>query len=479
MILLILLFLPFSLFSTEYYYFVKSVEDNGKQVRFTDGSGCTIGWWYTSVVKKWNENDRVKVSYHKDSSNYIKLKNIDTKDSAWGILSFLPYEEYALSIKRIPSGVDDPDAWKKVVLNNGFIFHIDQGSFVAWHIKDALFILHTDSDKFQLWNRTINQIATCSLIGTESPDAEKIKFENVLELEMILNKRVISQEDATRSVYLSLLNYAAGIKPANKPIGVYLFIGPTGVGKTELAKVLADELFHSPQRLVRFDMSHFNERNSLTRFIGSPPGYVNHEEGGQLSEALKEKPQTVILLDEMEKAHPQVQKVFLPIFDEGYLTDAKGQLISCSDAIFIMTSNLYSQDIVDMFMQGYTQEEILHEIEPDLMKALSPELYNRLEVILFHPLDTTAVNNIVNKMLNDLQLRLYNEKKITLVVDDSVANYVISQGFHNELGARPFAKLIEKVLVPPIAEVILKAQADLPSTIYLRIENDDEVVVSF
>ena len=285
------LFLVAPLFSSEFFHILESVNHDGKEVVLTDGTAFSIGWWYTGVAKDWVQGDSLRISLTHYPLNSICLENEETGSIAWGNITLYPEKEKQVTIARTPNGQGDPDAWKKVVLNNGLIFTNDMYLPSGWKIKDAILIYH-DGDTYDLYNITQKSYSYYwRLAGNEKPKpSNKLTFESILSLEDRLNDRVVYQKNAIGSVFTQLLNYSAGINNPAKPVGVFLFIGPTGVGKTELAKVLADELFHNPSNLIRFDMSHFAEPHSLARLIGSPPGYVNYEEGGQLTEALKETP---------------------------------------------------------------------------------------------------------------------------------------------------------------------------------------------
>lgn len=305
----------------------------------------------------------------------------------------------------------------------------------------------------------------------------EINLEDILGLESRLNEKVLQQPEATKAVAESLLIYSAGLKEKERPVGIFLFLGPTGVGKTELAKALTNEVFKSPANLLRFDMSHFNEPHSSARLIGSPPGYVNHDEGGQLTRHLIAHPQSVVLLDEIEKAHTQVHKVFLPVFDEGFVLDNKNRRIDCSQAIFIMTSNLCGPEIADLYNLGHTAEEIFQIIEPKLMKALSPELYNRVETVLFRPIKKETMGALVDLLLSEVTDRVLMEKKIQVIIDNSLRSFLVEEGFHPLLGARPLKKLIEKKVVATLAHSILTKGIESGATVTLFYNREQDAVI--
>lgn len=459
----------------EIFHIVENVKDD--VVILQDGSEWTIGWWYTGEIKKWNKGNRLKISYHDIYSNNIFIQNIDASSTAWGTLTKAPSKKHQDCIARIPNE-NDPDVGNKIVLKSGYIFLGPKGgkAFTSWRPLERIFILHDKyGNGYSLWNFDKKLIQPyCNLISSGKANLSPIPIENIIDLEERLNKRVLAQPLATNAVVTSILNYCAGLKNSQTPIGVFLFLGPTGVGKTELAKALTEELYKDKSRLVRFDMSHFTNEASITRLIGSDPGYVNHEEGGQLTEAIKSKTQCIVLLDEIEKAHPAIRTVFLPVFDEGFLTDTKGQKNSCSDIIFIMTSNLCAKEILESLSMGLDPQDVLSAIEPQIMNIISPELYNRTEAILFSPLGKETMNDLVDLMLKDVQKRLLETKQYHVLIDQSAKDYLITNGYHPKLGARPLKKLIEKKVVASISYVVIKNQIPEGSTINVSYSDSDD-----
>lgn len=475
----------------ELFHLVKSINLSTSEVVLMDGSVFQIGWWYTGGIKKWVEGSKLKICYFKDYSNNVYFENLEDGSYAWGVFKELPDHDLGDVIVQISTDPKDPDGGNKIVLKSDFKLKAPNDfSFKKsnWKVDDSLFIFHSIEDNLYIvWNITQNHIVRkWTLIGkdqkkneeivkksTQEELRENIKNE-VLLLEGKLNQRILSQYDATSSVAASFMNYCSGLKEPQVPISVFLFLGPTGVGKTELAKALTDILFKNRQYLTRFDMSHFTESYSHTRLIGTPPGYVNHEEGGQLTEALKEKPLSVVLLDEIEKAHPQVIKLFLPVFDEGYITDTKDKKIPCNQVVFIMTSNICADEISSLFDLGYNSQEILREIEPKIIKILSPELYNRVEPIIFRPLSMETMIDLVDLMLKDIILRLKSTKDIDLEIDDTVREYLIRNGFHSSLGARPLKRLIEKKVVAALSHAIIYDNIDVGSKIMIFYSEADD-----
>ncbi len=275
--------------------------------------------------------------------------------------------------------------------------------------------------------------------------------EKLLKLEELIHNRLVNQEEAVRIVARTIRRARVGIKNPKKPIGVFLFLGPTGVGKTELARTLAEVLFGSEEAMIRIDMSEYMEKHSVSRLIGAPPGYVGYEEGGQLTEAVRRRPYSVILLDEIEKAHPEVFNVLLQVFDDGRLTDGKGNTVDFRNTIIIMTSNIGSDKILEM-----SEEDARLELEKELRLTFKPEFINRIDaIVFFKPLSIEEVKKIVDVMVRQLQDTL-REKKITLELTEKAREYLAGAGFVPSLGARPLRRVIELELESMLADKILE-----------------------
>ncbi|MBI2743611.1 MAG: AAA family ATPase [Chlamydiales bacterium] len=277
--------------------------------------------------------------------------------------------------------------------------------------------------------------------------------EKILHLEKFLEERVIGQPIAIRAVSEAIRRSRAGLNDPNRPIGAFLFVGPTGVGKTELVKALAEQLFNNEEAIVRLDMSEYMEKHSISRLVGSPPGYVGYEEGGQLTEALRRRPYSVVLLDEIEKAHRDVYNILLQIFDEGHITDSKGRRVNCKNALFIMTSNLGS----DLLLKKHadTKEELLEILDPVIKAHFNPEFINRLDDILpFLPLKLEDMEKIVVLQLEHVADRLA-ERHITLKWEPKVVEYLAEKGYDPDFGARPLKRLIQSQVVNLFANALL------------------------
>lgn len=304
-------------------------------------------------------------------------------------------------------------------------------------------------------------------------EGEAVKL---LKLEEALEKRVVGQPFAIKAVAEAIRASRTGLSDPNRPTGVFLFLGPTGVGKTELAKALAEQLFNNEEAMIRLDMSEYMEKHTVSKLIGSPPGYVGYEEGGQLSEALRRRPYAVVLLDEIEKAHHEVFNILLQIFDEGRLTDSKGRKVNCKNALFIMTSNLGSEQLMEMLQKGrleLTKEQILQIVEPVLMRHFRPEFLNRLDEILpFLPLHENEMEKIVNIQMKLVAARM-EDKQIILTWDNEVVHYLAKAGYDPAFGARPLKRLIQHEIVGKLSRAILEGKIVSQSEVRLQMTDGE------
>ena len=298
--------------------------------------------------------------------------------------------------------------------------------------------------------------------------------EKLLHLGDILHKRVIGQDEAVEKVTEAIIRSRAGISDPKRPIGSFLFLGPTGVGKTELAKALAESLFDDEHNIIRIDMSEYMEKYSVSRLIGAPPGYVGYEEGGQLTEAVRRKPYSVVLFDEIEKAHPDVFNILLQVLDDGRITDSQGRTVDFKNTIIILTSNLGSEYILDGIEEnGEISKEATEKVNQLLKKSFRPEFLNRLdEIVLYKPLKKDEISKILDLLVKDLERRL-EDKHIKLELTESAKNYLIDNGYDEFYGARPLKRFVQKKLETLIARKIL-SQEILPNrAVTIDCENNE------
>ena len=297
--------------------------------------------------------------------------------------------------------------------------------------------------------------------------------EKLLHLDDTLHRRVIGQNEAVEKVCDAILRSRAGIQDPKRPIGSFLFLGPTGVGKTELAKALAEALFDDEKNLVRIDMSEYMEKFSVSRLIGAPPGYVGYDEGGQLTEAVRRKPYSVILFDEIEKAHPDVFNVLLQVLDDGRITDSQGRTVDFKNTILILTSNLGSDIILEGIEDsGDISEESREKVSQLLKRSFRPEFLNRLDEIVFYkPLTRENISGIVDLLIADLAKRL-EDRQIKLIVTEAAKAYIISNGYDPIYGARPLKRFIQSRIETLVAKTIISSDIEPESTIEIDYQND-------
>lgn len=325
---------------------------------------------------------------------------------------------------------------------------------------------------------TEEEIASIVARWTGIPVSKLVESERekLLRLSDILHERVIGQGEAVELVSDAVLRARAGIKDPNRPIGSFIFLGPTGVGKTELVKALAETLFDSEEHMIRIDMSEYMEKHSVSRLVGAPPGYVGFEEGGQLTEAVRRNPYSVILLDEIEKAHPEVFNILLQMLDDGRITDSQGRTINCKNTVIIMTSNIGSHFLLQSNrVDGGIEEEIKDQVFKELRGHFRPEFLNRVDdIVLFKPLTKQEIVEIVDKMVHQLQVRL-TEQNIVLNVTEAAKEFIADQGYDPVYGARPLKRFIQKHLETKIARKIIAGTVELKEGI--TIDYDHELVL--
>ncbi|MED3790668.1 ATP-dependent chaperone ClpB [Peribacillus frigoritolerans] len=327
---------------------------------------------------------------------------------------------------------------------------------------------------------TEEEIASIVARWTGIPVSKLVESERekLLRLSDILHERVIGQGEAVELVSDAVLRARAGIKDPNRPIGSFIFLGPTGVGKTELVKALAETLFDSEEHMIRIDMSEYMEKHSVSRLVGAPPGYVGFEEGGQLTEAVRRNPYSVILLDEIEKAHPEVFNILLQMLDDGRITDSQGRTINCKNTVIIMTSNIGSHFLLQSNrVDGGIEEEIKDQVFKELRGHFRPEFLNRVDdIVLFKPLTKQEIVEIVDKMVHQLQVRL-TEQNIVLNVTKAAKEFIADQGYDPVYGARPLKRFIQKHLETKIARKIIAGTVELKEGITIDYDHDELVLI--
>ncbi len=292
--------------------------------------------------------------------------------------------------------------------------------------------------------------------------------EKLLNLKENMEKRVIGQSEAISLVSDAIIRSRSGIKDPNRPIGSFIFLGPTGVGKTEVARTLAYELFDDEKHMIRIDMSEYMEKFSVSRLIGSPPGYVGYEEGGQLTEAVRRNPYSIVLFDEIEKAHPEVLNLLLQILDDGRVTDSNGRTVDFKNTIIIMTSNLGSEHILD----GNT-DKVMDEVK----KYFRPEFINRVdEIIVFKPLTKEVISKILDKLISDLMMRL-REDNIHLVLTDKARNYLVENGYDVTYGARPLKRLVSRTVETVLSRMLVEDQVQYGDTLIIDYSEDKNQII--
>jgi ATP-dependent Clp protease ATP-binding subunit ClpC len=310
--------------------------------------------------------------------------------------------------------------------------------------------------------------------------------DKLLKMDESLKEHIVGQDEAITKLTKAIRRTRAGLKNPNRPIGSFIFLGPTGVGKTELCKALARYLFDSEDSLVRIDMSEYMEKFSLSRLVGAPPGYVGYEEGGQLTEKVRRKPYSVVLFDEIEKAHPDIFSILLQVLDDGILTDSLGRKVDFRNTIIIMTSNIGTKDIKEIGSFGFGDaqkndqyEKMKDTVEEAMKKLFNPEFLNRIDdTIVFRKLDKEDIMQIIGIEIKDLYKNL-EENKMDLVMDQTAKEFLVEKGFDEKFGARPLRRAIQKYVEDPLAEEILRGSFKEGTKIIAKHVEGAEVLVFY
>jgi ATP-dependent Clp protease ATP-binding subunit ClpB len=304
--------------------------------------------------------------------------------------------------------------------------------------------------------------------------------EKILRLDDVLHERVVGQDEAVQLVADAIVRARSGIKDPRRPIGSFIFLGPTGVGKTELAKALAGALFDSEDNIVRIDMSEYQERHTVSRLVGAPPGYVGYEEGGQLTEAVRRKPYSVVLFDEIEKAHADVFNTLLQVLDDGRLTDAQGRTVDFRNTVIIMTSNIGSSYLLDgVTPDGQLKEDARDAVMADLRRHFRPEFLNRVdEIVLFKPLTLPEIEHVAELMFGDLRARLA-DRRMSLVVTPEALRFIAEQGFDPVYGARPLRRFIAREVETRVGRALLSGEVLDGAEVDVELDADGTLAVRY
>ncbi|NFH90711.1 ATP-dependent chaperone ClpB [Clostridium botulinum] len=405
------------------------------------------------------ENDEMTAKYEKEKAHIVVLKNIKEElDEARGELEAAQrnyeYNKVAeIQYSKIPAL---EEKLKNVELE------------VKENYEGALL-------KEEVTEEEVSQILS-KWTGIPVSNILEGEREKLLRLEEEMGKRVIGQDEAIESVTNAILRARAGLKDINRPIGSFIFLGPTGVGKTELAKTLARNLFDSEENIIRIDMSEYMEKHSVSRLVGAPPGYVGYDEGGQLTEAVRRNPYSVVLFDEIEKAHDDVFNIFLQILDDGRLTDNKGKTVDFKNTIIIMTSNIGSNYLLENKNENYIEPNIKEDVINQLKLRFKPEFLNRVDdIIMFKPLSENGIKKIINIFLNEVNNRL-KDKNIELEVTDSAKSIMAKEGYDPIYGARPLKRYIQNTLENSLARMIIKGDLIYGSKVIVDGENEEIIL---
>ncbi|MBN1066992.1 ATP-dependent chaperone ClpB [Clostridium botulinum] len=405
------------------------------------------------------ENDEMTAKYEKEKSHIVVLKNIKEElDEARGELEVAQrnyeYNKVAeIQYSKIPAL---EEKLKNVELE------------VKENYEGALL-------KEEVTEEEVSHILS-KWTGIPVSNILEGEREKLLRLEDEMSKRVIGQDEAIESVTNAILRARAGLKDINRPIGSFIFLGPTGVGKTELAKTLARNLFDSEENIVRIDMSEYMEKHSVSRLVGAPPGYVGYDEGGQLTEAVRRNPYSVVLFDEIEKAHDDVFNIFLQILDDGRLTDNKGKTVDFKNTIIIMTSNIGSNYLLENKSEDYIESSIKEDVMNQLKLRFKPEFLNRVDdIIMFKPLSENGIKKIIDIFLDEVKNRL-KDKNIELEVTDSAKSIMVKEGYDPIYGARPLKRYIQNTLENSLARMIIKGDLIYGSKVIADGDNEEIIL---
>ncbi|UUX35539.1 ATP-dependent chaperone ClpB [Fundicoccus culcitae] len=418
--------------------------------------------------KKRLETLREELADLREEANTLKMRWEIEKESMKTLSD--KRQELDLAKRQLEEAETDYDLEKAAELRHGRIPQLEK------ELKE-LEKQDDDNDTNRLTQESVTDEDIAKVVGrlTGIPVTKLVEGERekLLRLDETLHQRVIGQDEAVEKVSEAVLRSRAGLQNPNRPIGSFLFLGPTGVGKTELAKALAEALFDDESHMIRIDMSEYMEKHSVSRLVGAPPGYVGYEEGGQLTEAVRRNPYSIVLLDEIEKAHPDVFNILLQVLDEGRLTDSKGRVVDFKNTVLIMTSNIGSHLLLEgVDENGKIADETAKQVRALLNSHFKPEFLNRIDdIVFFTPLSMDHMNKIVYKMLAGLQERLA-EQDIELDLEPEAASWLAENGYDPVYGSRPLMRFITKELETPLAKAIIKGDVQPHSIVKVSLEDD-------
>ena len=431
----------------------------------------------------------VELSIRYINDRFLPDKAIDLIDEAASRVKMKTYK-MPENIKKIEEKIEDLDREKEDAIRAQ---NFEKAATLRDEVKAQKEKFEKEKEKWKNKNSksvmslTEEDIAEVISSWTNIPVSKITQDENekLKNLENTLHKRVIGQDEAVTAVAKAIRRGRVGLKDPNRPIGSFLFLGPTGVGKTELSKALAESLFGNEDAMIRVDMSEYMEPHSVSKLIGSPPGYVGYDDGGQLTEKIRRKPYAVILFDEIEKAHPDVMNMLLQILDDGRLTDAQGRTVNFKNTVIIMTSNIGARLITDKTTLGFTvsddkekeeqkeYESTKKDVMAELKKQFRPEFINRIdEIIVFHKLGADDIKKIIYIMLNQVEERL-KEQNMNVEFDESVKEYIAKKGIDTNYGARPLKRTIQSSVEDKIAEAILDGKIVPNKKVKMTVKNDE------
>ena len=396
------------------------------------------------------------------SDRFLPDKAIDVLDEA-GARAKLRHQQ---ENRGEPSWKETVENWKRAAANEDQLISLELRT-----LEDSFYAVEVTRDDVE---EVIARWTGIPITSIKTDEAQKL-----LNIEKALHERIISQRPAISALARAIRRSRAGLKNPSRPVGSFLFLGPTGVGKTEVARTLAEYLFGSERALIRFDMSEFMEKHSVSKFIGSPPGYVGHEEGGQLTEKLRRSPYAVVLFDEVEKAHPDVFNVMLQVFEDGVLTDALGQAVDCKHAIFIMTSNLGARIIQKNAAFGFTanaatsREQVEEQVMSAVKQTFAPEFINRLdEIVIFDELGDDDLRQIVDLQVAKLG-QILEDRQLTIGLSEESKTWLIQKTCSDrKYGARPLKRALQKYVEDELSEALIQGQMDGSGRVEVYCEND-------